>query len=58
MSEIADQVKSFSEEKIIDFEQISAENNALPNPHQVKEIFEDFRNRLMNSSPNSKVENE
>lgn len=54
--EIAKQVKDFSEEKIIDYEQIADTSEVLGDGFKSKEIYDDFRNKLRKSTRWSEIE--
>lgn len=54
--EIAKQVKDFSEEKFIDYEQIADTSEVLGDGFKSKELYDDFRNKLMKSTRWSDIE--
>lgn len=56
LNEIIIQVKEFSDDKIIDYVQISENSHLLKDPYKAKELFESFKNKLIQSSMRSEIE--
>lgn len=58
LNEIIQQVKEFSEDKIIDYELIADNSNVLGDPFKSKELYTNYRLRLLQSSHHSEIEND
>lgn len=51
-----EQVKEFSDEKIVDYKKISENSNLLNDPAKWRELFDDYKNSLVHSTYQSGIE--